>query len=170
MVLFAVAVVAAWVWGIPYLERLHPDEDYSFWAHWNEHRELQAEYGTSFLTGYEYVVERRIPCLMSYRPGYEDERWGDLLAAVEADTARMSNVYTYHLMAHEDAAGRIVNWMRSTGETKAPDERVGDLTADPDFAERVAEWEETMPEVVREECGLPPASRPLPAPRFEWPE
>ena len=67
LVLFAVAVVVAWVWGIPYLER-QINEDYSFWADFNESRMWQAEEGNSYLTGYEYVVEQRIPCLVSYRP------------------------------------------------------------------------------------------------------
>ena len=171
VVIFAVAVVAAWVWGVPYLERQHPDEDFSSWTHFVESRIEQAEYRDSFVTGYDYVMEQRVPCLVSYRPNYDGERWDDLLAAVETDIARLYNAgLTQHLQRHESAALRMLQWMRSEGESKAPDERVGPLMADPYFAQRVAEWEETMPAVVREECGLPPASKPPPAPRFEWPE
>ena len=170
VVLFAVAVVAAWVWGVPYLERQHPDGD-PFWTYFEEWRTGRTEDRNSFVTGYEYVVEQRIPCLVSYRPKYEGERWDDLLAAVETDIARLYNAgITQHLQRHESASLRMLQWIRSEGESKAPDERVGPLMADPYFAQRVAEWEETMPAVVREECGLPPASNPPPAPRFEWPE
>ena len=169
--LFAVAVAAAWVWGIPYLERLHPDEDYSFWTFFEEWRIERTEDSNRVMTGYEYVVEQRVPCLVSYRPNYEGERWEDLLAAVEVDIARLQSAgLTYHLQRHENAALRMLYWIQQEGDTQVPAGRVGPLMADPDFAQLVAGWEETMPAVVREECGLPPASKPPPAPRFEWPE
>lgn len=151
VVLFTVAVVVAWVWGIPYIER---QSGTSFWSTVDETRIESGTRRANMLGMHEYVAQQRIPCLASYRPGYEDDTWGDMLAAVTADDQRMTPVEPpaqfsrYHRRALE-----LLYWIREEGREKPPTARVGDLAVvDSHIAEVIVELEELTPAVIREEC------------------
>ena len=112
--------------------------------------------------GLEEYAEERISCLESYRPGYQQDTWGEIVERAIEDRRRLNSVepagkwnirlgrqHHYDSMALVDTILTL-----GTSEEVSPDQAVEELQYYYwQFARALMRWRDSRPEAIRQECG-----------------